>query len=596
MSGNWSLRLICSALAVSAGLILSNQPASAQEVPSFNLKRDISPANGAYTIAQADFNQDGIPDLVYGGGIQPTDVTIRYGNGDGTFRDPVRAGYGGSSQIVGLAAGDIDHDGRPDIAALNIDGTFTAFFNQGAGNFVPFSIATRPSPYSIALADFNGDGRLDVAVGDQSGVVQIFPNSAGRSFVAGTTYTIESDKPIVYMGAGNFDGNFVYSLSVLAIDGAYMLWNDGAGHFTRDAMTGFTNPSSLSVGDLNQDGRDDVLLTWDCHPELPAALHGPTNSTCMGIESFYGQGNHQLFQRTLVHDETTAAANAVIATDINQDGFGDLVASTAQGNHFGIGVYFGQRDGSFSQTPYFFTATSGDIGGLVAADFNRDGAMDFAQNIPSYRVTEIYLNASNTDPCGVTTISPTVTVCQLVDHTYLPSDSVRVIASAEDTKPVTATQLYANGALIYNQPVNGIDQTFHLGYGSYYLVAKAWDATGLEFRSPRTVTLYSGTPGTVCSTPGLSALVCVPNNASSATPLHIVANGGTKSVPTAAQLYIDNVLVVNDQGCDLQNACSGGVTMVDTYQQLAAGSHYLEYKLWDADGHVQPASRTINVQ
>jgi hypothetical protein len=110
------------------------------------------------------------------------------------------------------------------------------------------------------------------------------------------------------------------------------------------------------------------------------------------------------------------------------------------------------------------------------------------------------------------------------------------------------------------------------------------------------VTLYNGTPGSVCAAALETAEICLPSGASSTSPVHIVANGYTSYVPTAAQLYIDGSLVINNTSCNNYGACPGGSSLVDTYQGLSSGSHDLVFKLWDANGNIYSADKTITVQ
>lgn len=124
---------------------------------------------------------------------------------------------------------------------------------------------------------------------------------------------------------------------------------------------------------------------------------------------------------------------------------------------------------------------------------------------------------------------------------------------------------------------------------------KGWDASGRSFRSDRTVTVYNGTPYPACPTAFETASICLPGGTTSSSPVHILANGWAPWIPTAAQLYIDGDLIVNNDNCNNVNGCTGGISYVDTTQTLSSGSHTLVFKLWDADGDLYTAQKTVTV-
>ncbi|MEX1246090.1 MAG: CRTAC1 family protein [Thermoanaerobaculia bacterium] len=199
---------------------------------------DIWPGSG---VAVLDYNRDGFEDLFVGDGRR----SILYENdGTGRFTDVTeKAGLARSAHdgiaSTGIAAGDVDSDGFPDVLVTDAFGPARLFRNRGDGTFeettAASGITVSGNARSAAFADLDRDGDLDLFVA-----------------VTGDYYSQMPDPP--------FDAN----------DGRenVLYLNDGRGRFT-DAthawgLSGMTRWTLSSLfQDYDQDGRVDLLATND---------------------------------------------------------------------------------------------------------------------------------------------------------------------------------------------------------------------------------------------------------------------------------------------------------------------------------------------
>jgi hypothetical protein len=96
------------------------------------------------------------------------------GNGDGTFQSQVT--YTVGSHPKSIAEGDFNGDGIPDLAVANVNSnTMSVLLGNGNGTFktqVTYAVGTTPD--AVAVADFNGDGDADVPVGKNGTATAFF--------------------------------------------------------------------------------------------------------------------------------------------------------------------------------------------------------------------------------------------------------------------------------------------------------------------------------------------------------------------------------------------------------------------------------------
>src|SRR5262249_20964106 len=121
-----------------------------------------------------DVTGDGKLDVVAAADLR---VCVFAGDGAGHLAAPTSTALGGSlatSQIWGIALGDVDKDGDVDVVA-NYNGPVVELRNDGSGGFTRFDYGSaRIGARHMLISDVTGDGKADVvAAGDVAGGVVV---------------------------------------------------------------------------------------------------------------------------------------------------------------------------------------------------------------------------------------------------------------------------------------------------------------------------------------------------------------------------------------------------------------------------------------
>jgi hypothetical protein len=148
-----------------------------------------------YSVAVADVNGDGKPDVVLASGFNGY-VGVLLGNGDGTFQNPSDLQAGTAQEFITVA--DVNGDGKPDLVTSNYaNGTLSVLLGNGDGTFqTEKAFAAGSSPWSVEVADLNGDGRPDLVTANESSnnVSVLLANSS----FTGQVYTIDQPTKLVF--------------------------------------------------------------------------------------------------------------------------------------------------------------------------------------------------------------------------------------------------------------------------------------------------------------------------------------------------------------------------------------------------------------
>jgi hypothetical protein len=210
-------------------------------------------------------------------------------------------------------------------------------------------------PQRLAIADLNADGRLDVAVaytGTSSTSVAVMLGAGNGTFLAPTTYTVG------------------------------------------------TNPQGIAVGDVNQDGKLDVVTA---------------NQSSSTVSVLLGNGDGTLQPATNRSTGASSSPGSVAVADLGGDGYPEVVVGLNAG-----GLAILPNAAGVLGTPVAYAGNSSPWV-LLVADLNGDGRPDIAQTSTTMKLSVRLNDGSGAFPAkveyGVPGLGPNVTDLRAADVT-----------------------------------------------------------------------------------------------------------------------------------------------------------------------------------
>jgi hypothetical protein len=336
---------------------------------------NITPTEFSNGVVAADFNGDGLADVVALSTVQPTvspnpsNIKTYLATSPAVYASPVSTADGFNPLF--LASADLNGDGLMDVVTASLDdGALGVFFNNktSPGSFNPALVLNSPGASQLAIADMNGDGLPDIVSADFN--VSLFVQTSPGTFAAPISLYANGAN---WVALGDLNGDGATDVALTDSVGVKVLMHTGAASGTTFAapLTVFTqSPNSnvaggniIAIGDVDGDGLNDLVITDP----------GPTGGMATAV--------YVLLQSPATHGTFLAPVGYPIATqdrpqsillrDLQGSGKLDIVIGGQ--NFVTVLLHDPANPGKFLPASVYPASGANEI---AIADVNGDGKLD----------------------------------------------------------------------------------------------------------------------------------------------------------------------------------------------------------------------------
>ena len=301
---------------MNAMMLQAFAPSTVIRGPAFPGKRFLLSDYQVIDIATADFNHDGLDDIVSANSGEGS-LSILLGLGHSEFKEYVSYSIG--SRIFSALTGDLNSDGNIDIVSVNLNlDNISVFLGLGDGSFERAgTYLTGRLPLVGNISDLDGDGIMDVVTAsDPQGAREV---------------------------------SILYGIG----DGSFM---------ERIKYRGGRNPVSIGIEDLNNDGNKDIVVL---------------NFLSHNLSIILGKGNRSFEPQESIGLGSTTRVSSMVISYITDDHFPDLLIGQGP-PHSSVVLYKGRGDGTFKKKKRYKVGSTefSAPGALNLGDVDLDGKID----------------------------------------------------------------------------------------------------------------------------------------------------------------------------------------------------------------------------
>ncbi len=478
------------------------------------------------------------------------------------------------------AFADVDGDGKPDLLIPESTNNQLSIFRNIStagtitpGSFEPrVSFATVNTPFSVAVGDLDSDGKRDIAVINYtSGKLSVYKNLS-------TPGVISLDSKVDFnipsfahdVSIADIDGDGKQDLTITtSLVGLTVLRNTGiagvidASTFAAgiDFATG-PNPNPFVLGDIDGDGKLDAAV-----PNANAySVSLLRNTSTSGVISFAAQ----VVLTTAAGSPAPGAGTVYTALgDIDGDNRLDLVVTNNTVNTYSIYRNISTA-GTFSFDPKYDLPTIANANTPSLGDLDGDGKIDLITDYSNTSIA-IYKNISTTGMINATSLSSPVTFARSISSGLLNGD-----VDGDGRNDVITTsasiQVFRNMIGLISPPTI----TFFPPSGS---IGSSITITGTNFGTPFNNTVkINGLAATITSSTATTLTVTIPVGATTG-PFEVtigcitVTSSSNFTVATSQNFITQWNLATTGSGATqltFGTATSGTVNY--TWQEISPGS------------------------